>query len=264
MRGAARWLGFSGAARWLGFAGAALSWALLAGCSRGGGAASQKTITVFAAASLDASFRTIGSAYETAYPGEKVVFQFAGTPTLVTQLEHGAVADLFASADEANMKKAADLGLLARPAEDFAMNRLVIAVVKGNPKKIAGLADLARREILVALCAPSVPAGRYAKQILERAKVAVEPRTFEDSVRGVVGKVGLGEVDAGIVYQTDVRAAADRVDGIAIPSDANVLARYPAAVLKGSPRPEAAQRFLDLLRSQDGRRILESHGFLLP
>jgi molybdate transport system substrate-binding protein len=244
---------------------AALALLAAASCSGTSSPSGEKTtVNVYAAASLEASFREIGAAFAKANPNDTAAFQFAGSPTLVTQIQNGAAADVFASADEPNMAKLDGAQLLAGAPEIFAHNRLAIAVVPGNPKHIAGLADLARADVVLALCAPEVPAGRYGKEILARAGVKVAPKTLEESVRGVVGKVGLDEVDAGIVYVSDVRASAGKVAGVAIPGEQNVIANYPIAVVKGSKAPGAARRFVAFVRSPEGARILAAYGFEIP
>lgn len=221
-------------------------------------------VVVFAAASLTDAFGAVGKALEAANPGTKITFSFGGSSGLVAQLQQGAPADVFASADEANMKKLTDAALVAAPPVDFATNKLQIVVPKGNPKHIAALADLARPGVIVALCAPSVPCGSFAAQALQQAGVALKPASLEDSVRGVLTKAQLGEIDAGIVYATDVLAGGDKVEGIAIPDAVNPIATYPIAVLKAAKNQAAAQAFQSYVRSPAGREILARYGFLTP
>ena len=218
------------------------------------------TLDVFAAASLTESFRQIGADFQRAHPAAKVVLNFNGSPTLVTQIQQGAPADLFASADQANMEKVTAGGLASGAAQVFAHNQLEIVVAKGNPKHIAGLADLARPGLLVVLAGPSVPAGRYAGQALAAAGVRVTPVSQETDVKSVVSKVALGEADAGIAYVTDVRAGGPEVGGVAIPSRDNVTSTYPAVVLKGAGNPVAARAFLDYLLGP-GQATLARYGF---
>ena len=231
------------------------------GRSSGGSPASPTEIKVFAAASLTAAFTKLGQQYTAANGGTKVTFDFAGSQALATQIRQGAPADVFASADATNMDKAKDL--VATP-QNFASNRLQIVVEKGNPRGVKGLADLARGDLKVVLAAPDVPAGKYAQQILDKAGVTVKPVSQEDNVKAVVGKVSLGEADAGIVYATDVAAGGDKVAGVDIPKDQNVLATYPIAVVKASRNQDAAQAFVDLVRSTEGQRVLDGYGFLPP
>jgi molybdate transport system substrate-binding protein len=240
----------------------------LAGCGGGddsgdggSGAAGPAEIKVFAAASLTAAFTMLGEQYSSANGGAKVTFNFAGSQALATQIQQGAPADVFASADVPNLDKVKDL--VGTP-QSFASNRLAIVVEQGNPKAVEGLDDLADPDLKVVLAAEEVPAGKYAKQVLDQAGVAVTPVSREDNVKAVVTKVSLGEADAGIVYVTDVTAGGDKVEGVAIPEDQNVTATYPIATVKASQAPEAAQAFVDLVRSAEGQQVLQEHGFLPP
>jgi molybdate transport system substrate-binding protein len=225
------------------------------------GGESPTGIKVFAAASLTAAFNQLGERYTAANGGTKVSFNFAGSQALATQIRQGAPADVFASADVPNMDKARDL---VDPPQNFASNRLRIVVEKGNPRGVKSLDDLAGKDLKVVLAAPQVPAGRYAEQILDRAGVSVQPVSLEDNVKAVVTKVSLGEADAGVVYATDVTAAGDKIEGVDIPKDQNVTATYPIATVKASRHQQQAQAFVDLVRSPDGQRVLESFGFLPP
>jgi molybdate transport system substrate-binding protein len=225
------------------------------------GGESPTEIKVFAAASLTAAFSQLGEQYTAANGGTKVTFNFAGSQVLATQIRQGAPADVFASADVPNMDKAKDL---VDPPQNFASNLLRIVVEKGNPRGVKGLGDLARKDLKVVLAAPEVPAGRYAEQILDKAGVTVQPVSQEDNVKAVVTKVSLGEADAGIVYATDVTAGGDKIEGVDIPKDQNVTATYPIATVKASKHQQQAQAFVDLVRSPDGQRVLESFGFLPP
>lgn len=221
------------------------------------------TLTVFAAASLTEAFDRAGADFHRLHPAATVQFNFAGSPTLVTQITQGAQADVFASADQANMDKITTAGLGARTPLVFARNKLEIVVEKGNPKHITGLADLARPGLLVVLAGPTVPAGKYAGQALQAAGVKVTPVSQEIDVKSVVSKVALGEADAGIVYLTDVKAAGSSVEGVVIPDQYNVVATYPAVVLKGAANPVAAGAFLNYLLGP-GRANLASFGFAAP
>ena len=218
-----------------------------------------REISVFAASSLTDAFTQLGEDFTAAHPGVTVTFNFAGSNDLVTQLQQGAPADVLATADTKSMEAAGDL---AGAPQAFAGNKLVIAVAPGNPEHITGLADLAREDLKVVLAAPEVPAGKYAEEVLAGAGVTVEPVSLEVSVKGVVTKVSLGEADAGIVYATDVDAAQDKLDGVAIPDDVNVIATYPIAALAASEHPEDAQAFVDLVLSAEGQKVLADYGFL--
>jgi molybdate transport system substrate-binding protein len=236
----------------------------LAACGGGGsggsGGQSPAEIKVFAAASLTAAFTELGRRY-TAAQGTKVTFNFAGSQALATQIGQGAPADVFASADLDNMAKVKDL--VGTP-QSFASNRLAIVVEQGNPRGIRTLDDLAGGDVKVVLAAGEVPAGRYAKQVLDRAGVKVTPVSQEDNVKAVVAKVSLGEADAGIVYVTDVAAGGARVEGVDIPREQNVVATYPIATVKAGKAQDAAQAFMDLVLSGQGQQVLHRYGFLPP
>jgi molybdate transport system substrate-binding protein len=236
----------------------------LAACGGGGsggsGGQSPAEIKVFAAASLTAAFTELGRRY-TAAQGTKVTFNFAGSQALATQIGQGAPADVFASADLDNMAKVKDL--VGTP-QSFASNRLAIVVEQGNPRGIRTLDDLAGGDVKVVLAAREVPAGRYAKQVLDRAGVKVTPVSQEDNVKAVVAKVSLGEADAGIVYVTDVAAGGARVEGVDIPREQNVVATYPIATVKAGKAQDAAQAFMDLVLSGQGQEVLHRYGFLPP
>jgi molybdate transport system substrate-binding protein len=220
------------------------------------------TVSVFAAASLTDSFKALGSAFQTAHPGVTVQFNFAGTPTLVTQIEQGAQADVLASADTTNMDKLTADGFAAGTAQVFARNQLEIVVGPGNPKQIGVLADLARPGLIYISEAATVPAGKYSLQALAKAGVSARPKSLETDVKSVVSKVELGEADAGIVYTTDVKAAGSRVQGVSIPATDNVVATYPIVAVKGAKNSAAADAFIAYVRSSTGQSNLESFGFL--
>jgi len=222
-----------------------------------------RTVNVFAAASLTAAFQAMNPAFEKAHPDVRVQLNFAGSPTLVQQIQQGAPADVFASADEANMQKLVDSKEVAGAAQLFARNKLQIVVPAGNPKQIAGLADLAKPGLAIALCGPTVPCGRYAAEAFGKAGVAVPAASQEVDVKAVLSKVAMGEADVGIVYVTDVRAAAGKVEGVDIPESSNVTARYPIALMKNAPNAVAAAAFIEFVLSPEGQQLLASFGFLL-
>jgi molybdate transport system substrate-binding protein len=227
-------------------------------------AAVEGDITVFAATSLAESFTAVGEAFTAANPDAKATFSFDASSALVAQITQGAPADLFASADVANMDKLTTAGLNGTEPVIFATNLLTIIVAPGNPKGIAGAADLANPDHKVVLCAEEVPCGRYAKQILDTAAVTVTPVSLEQNVRGVVTKVTAGEADAGIVYVTDVTAAGADAESVEIPADINVVAEYPIASVKTSAHPEVDQAFIDFLTGPDGQGIMAEYGFGQP
>jgi molybdate transport system substrate-binding protein len=231
------------------------------GSGGGSGGQSPSEIKVFAAASLTAAFNELGPQFSAANGGTRVTFNFAGSQALATQIQQGAPADVFASADLNNMDKVKDL--VGTP-QNFASNLLAIVVEKGNPRGIKTLDDLASSDVKVVLAAEEVPAGRYAKQILDQAGVKVTPVSQEDNVKGVATKVSLGEADAGIVYVTDVTAGGDKVEGVDIPKEQNVTATYPIATVKASKAQDKAQAFMDLVLSDQGQQVLAKYGFLAP
>jgi|DewCreStandDraft_5_1066085.scaffolds.fasta_scaffold00469_13 molybdate transport system substrate-binding protein len=237
----------------------------------------QGQVTVFAAASLTDVFTEIGTALERANPGTKIVFNFAGSPALRTQLEQGARADVFASADEPTMDAVDRQGLLAGPPRLFALNRLVVIVPAQNPGAIERLQDLARPGLKLVLARSDVPVGAYARQALARMsqdpafgttfaeRVLANVVSEEPNVRQVVTKVQLGEADAGIVYATDASAGVrEAVRSIPLPDQFNVIARYPIAVVKNAPNEPGARAFVDYVLSPAGQAILAKHGFLPP
>jgi molybdate transport system substrate-binding protein len=221
------------------------------------------TVNVFAAASLTEAFTQIGKDFEAANPGSKVTFNFAGSSALATQIDQGAPADVFAAASPATMKMVTDAGNADGTPVVFVKNQLVIAVGKGNPKGITGLSDLTKPDLKVALCAVEVPCGAAAKKALDAAKVTLKPVTLEQDVKAALSKVKLGEVDAALVYRTDVKAAAADVDGIEFPESAGAVNDYPIAVLKNSANKPAAQAFLAYVQAQ-GKAVLTAAGFQAP
>jgi molybdate transport system substrate-binding protein len=231
---------------------------LLASCS---GKASKREVTlhVLAAASLTEAFAAIGQLFEREHSSVRVVFDFAGSSALVRQLHEGAPAGVLATADEPTMQQAVAAGDATAP-HLFAHNRLEIVVPRGNPKEVAGLADFGRLRV-VALAAPSVPAGRYAAEAFARAGLAVPAASQEPDVKAVLTKVELGEADAGVVYVSDALAARDRVTRVTIPPEHNVVASYSVATARRSRhRPEAAA-FVAAVRSPAGQRVLGRFGF---
>ena len=200
-------------------------------------------LTVLAAASLSESFKEVGKAFQEKHPGTKVTFSFDASSALALQANNGAPADVFASADQANMKKVTDAGNAADP-RVFAHNKLAIIVAKGNPKKITGLADFGKPSVSFVLCAPEVPCGKYGAEALTKAGVKAKPKSLETNVKAVMTKVTGGEVDAGIGYVTDAKAAAASAEGVEIADQYNVVAEYPISVLKQSPNPKLADAFL--------------------
>ena len=224
------------------------------GCGGGGrDTGDPGNVTVFAAASLTDVFSDVADAFEAANPDVEVTLQFAGSSRLAAQINAGAHADVLAAADE---RTAAQVD--ARQVTVFARNRLAIAVPPENPAGVTGLDSLSADDLVLALCAPDVPCGALAEQVGGPRLVAAAD-TREPNVRGVLTKVLLGEVDAGLVYATDVAAAGDAVAGIDIFHPAEVA--YPAALLSDSP--EAAE-FVAFLLSPRAQELLAAAGFEAP
>lgn len=244
--------------------------ALAAACGTSSGTASTSAsstslsgyIQVFAAASLMASFDAIGISFHGDNPGVGVKLNYAGTPTLVTQIEQGAPADVFASADTTNMDKLTADGFAMGGSQVFAHNNLEIVVAPGNPKGITGLADLAKPGLIYITEAPTVPAGKYSLQALQAAGVKVTPKSLETSVTAVISKIELGEADAGIVYTTDVTAAGNKVQGVQIPAAQNVIATYPIVAVKATTQSAVANAFIAYVLSAKGQTTLATFGFL--
>ena len=221
-------------------------------------------VLVFAAASLTDAFGALGDAFTDGNPQVEVVLNLAGSQTLASQIVEGAPADVFASADTTQMDVVARAGDLAADPQVFTVNRLAIAVEPGNPLGITGLEDLADPELLLVLSAEEVPAGRYARQALDAAGVAVTPVSLERDVRAARSKVELGEADASIVYASDIVAAGSRVAGVDLPAEHNVTATYPIARLAGARNPEVADAFVAFVLSARGQAMLAEYGFTAP
>ena len=222
------------------------------------------TLTVFAAASLTDVLTGLGQQLEEENPELTVQFSFAGSSALATQLTQGAPADVFASANPAQMAVVTDAGLAAGEPTVFTANVLQIAVPAGNPAGVTGLADFGREELALAVCAPDVPCGAAAEDVFAAVGVTPRPDTQEQDVRAALTKVELGEVDAALVYATDVTAAADAVEGIAFPEAEVAVNDYPLVTLAGAPDAEAAEAFVDLVLSDVGQQALQDAGFRSP
>lgn len=221
------------------------------------------TINVFAAASLTEAFSTLGRQFEDAHPGVKVVFNFAASSALAEQINQGAPADVFASASTKNMDQVVSAGGASNPTP-FVKNVMEIAVPPTNPAHVATVNDLANRGVKVALCQSQVPCGATAEQVFTKAKITVKPVTEEADVKSVLSKVELDEVDAGVVYVTDVRSAGTKVKGISIASNVNASTTYPIAALTHAHNSAAAQAFVAYVLSPAGASVLTADGFEQP
>ncbi len=221
-------------------------------------------ITVFAASSLTEAFTEIGEDFSSKYKGTTVTFNFGSSSTLETQLEQAAPGDVFASADTANVDKLDAAGGVSGASVVFVRNRLEIAVEPGNPKNIKTLADTVKPDVLLTLCAPEVPCGKYALQAYDNAGVAVPTVPTGLTAKDTLSKVSLGEADAAVVYVTDVKAASPDVDGVKIAKADNVIAEYAIAVVKGIANTATAKAFIRYVMSKAGQATLQQYGFLAP
>ena len=219
------------------------------------------TITVFAAASLTGSFQEIADAFTTEHPDVTVTFNFGGSSGLATQIVEAAPADVFAAASPATMKTVTDAALTEGDPVDFASNVLEIAVAKGNPGAIVGIEDFANADKTIALCAAEVPCGAASAKLFTELGITPSVDTYEQDVKAVLTKVELGEVDAGLVYVTDVRDAGDAIEGIEVDS---APVKYPIATLASSTNKEAAHAFIAFVLSGKGQGILKAAGFGAP
>jgi molybdate transport system substrate-binding protein len=243
----------------------------LSACSGGEASTETRMLTVYAAASLTDAFTEIGKAFEASNPGVTVIFNFGGSQNLRTQIEQGAPADVFASANTKEMDTLV-LGKLVETDSPriFLSNQLVVILPKNNPAGITSLEELSKPGLKLILAAEDVPAGKYARQILEnlnatlgsdyKEKVLANVVSNEDNIRQAVTKVQLGEADASIVYVSDAVAVPD-LPQIQIPADVNVVAEYPIAPLSGSANSELANSFIVYVLSPDGQATLKKWGF---
>ena len=242
--------------------------AIAAGCGSSSKSSSSGkpsgNLNVFAAASLTGALTAEQAAFQQANPGLHIANDFAGTQQLVTQIQQGAPADVFASADQAHMQTLVDAGLVETP-QVFAKNKLEIAVEPGNPKHIRTLADLEKPGVTLVLADPSVPVGKYTLQAFQNAKLPPpKPKSLELDVKSTLAKLTDGEADAVVVYVTDVQAAGDKVQGVEIPAAQNVTATYPIAVVKASKNQAAALAYVNDVLNGAGQQILRSQGFRPP
>ncbi len=221
-------------------------------------------VMVFAAASLKPAFTQIGQRFKAENPGTGVEFEFAGSSELAIQLTQGATADVFASADTAQMDKVSTAGLLTGDPTNFASNTLVIVTAPGNPKKIGTFADLARPGLNVVTCQQPVPCGAATRRVEDSTGVRLNPVSEELSVTDALNKVTSGQADAALVYVTDARTAGSKVATVTFPEAAGAVNVYPIGVLKKAPLPTQARKFVDLVTSPTGQQILAQAGFVRP
>jgi molybdate transport system substrate-binding protein len=222
------------------------------------------SITVSAAASLTEAFTQLGRQFQKQYKGTTVTFNFGSSSTLETQIQQGAPADVFASADTTNVDKLSAAGDVSGKPVVFARNLLEIAVAKGNPKKIKALADTLKPGVQLVLCAATVPCGKFALAAYQQAGLTAPKVPTSQDVKATLSNVTLGTADAAIVYVTDVKAAKGKVAGVVIPPAQNVVATYPIAVVKSSANAATAQAFVKYVASPAGKATLLKFGFLKP
>lgn len=265
-----------GSARRLAGLAAALGACALAGCSSSGsstapstatsassGTSGTGTITVFAAASLTGTFTQLGKQFEAANPGDTVKFSFGPSSGLATQITSGAPADVFASAAPANMSTVVKAGDATSP-QDFAKNTAEVAVPPGNPGGVTTVSDLSKSSVKTALCQPQVPCGVVASQVFENVGITVRPVTLQPDVKSVLTQVELGNVDAGVVYVTDVKAAGSKVKGVTVPAGKNASTLYPIAAVNDSAHKSEAKAFVAYVMSPAGQKVLGAAGFEQP
>ena len=221
------------------------------------------TITVFAAASLQGAFTTIGKQFEAAHPGTTVKFNFGASSSLATEITSGSPADVFASAAPQNMDTVVKAGDASSPVT-FAKNVMEVAVPPSNPAHVTSVSDLSKSSVKTALCQPQVPCGFTAAKVFSNAKISVKPVTLQPDVKSVLTQVELDNVDAGMVYVTDVKAAGTKVKGIKIPASENATTDYPIATITSSKNKDTAQAFASYVASPAGEKVLAADGFEKP
>jgi|SRR5450755_3327635 molybdate transport system substrate-binding protein len=225
--------------------------------------ASKGSITVFAAASLMGTFTQLGKQFDSAHPGDTVKFSFGPSSGLATEIISGAPADVFASASPTNMEMVVKAGDAANP-QTFAKNTMEVAVPPSNPGKVTSVKDLAKSAVKVALCQPQVPCGVVAAEIFKNAGITVKPVTLQPDVKSVLTQVETGNVDAGMVYVTDVMAAGTKVKGVTIPASEEASTLYPIATISNSKQKSVAQAFVAYVLSPTGQQVLTAAGFEKP
>lgn len=241
------------------------------GCSSSNGSSSTatssapaRTLTVFAAASMTSTFNDLGKTFEQQNAGVKVTFNYAGSQALAQQITNGAPADVFASANQANMKTVTDAGLASGTAQVYATNVLEIVVPKDNPANVTSFQDLAKSGLKLVTCAPSVPCGAATQTIEKATGITLKPVSEEQAVTDVLTKVRTGQADAGLVYKTDVLSAGDAVKGISFPESSKAVNTNYIVSLKNAPQSELADKFVDLVLSDAGQQVLQKAGFGKP
>ena len=244
--------------------------ALLSGCgqktppSTTASTSSAHSIVVFAATLLKPAFPLLAGKFQTDNPGAAIDFNFATSSELANKLSQGASADVFASADSAQMDTVVKADLTSSDPINFASNTLVIVTAPGDPKQIRSFADLAKPDLRVAVCQASAACGSAAQRIEDNTGVHLNPVSEESVSSGVLGKVTSGDADAGLVYLTDAHKAGDKVTAVQFPESNEAVNSYPIAVLKHASQPALAQKFVDLVTGATGQRVLTQAGFASP
>lgn len=221
-------------------------------------------LRVLAAASLTEAFGELERTYEQAHPDVDVQVSYDSSSTLTQQVLEGAPADVLATADEQSMATVTGEGLVATEAVTFATNTLTLVTPPDDPGGVSSVADLESDDVTVAVCVPQAPCGQAARALLALDDVTVTPTTEQENVKSVLTQVVIGQVDAGLVYVTDARAAGDQVRTVAVDNASSVVSSYPVAVLADADSPAAAQDWVELVTSAPGRRVLRSYGFGPP
>jgi molybdate transport system substrate-binding protein len=248
--------------------------AVAAGCSSGSNSSSSGSspkptssltgsITVFAASSLQGAFTTIGQQFQAAHPGTAVKFNFGASSSLAQEITAGSPADVFASAAPQNMDSVVSAGDASSPVT-FAKNVMEVAVPPSNPANVTSVNQLASSSVKTALCQPQVPCGVTAGKVFSNAKITVTPVTLQPDVKSVLTQVELDNVDAGMVYVTDVKAAGTKVKGVPIPANENASTDYPIATINSSKNKATAQAFMAYVNSANGQKVLSADGFQKP
>lgn len=246
---------------------------ILAGCSSSAGKPTKGSaspgkhavgaVVVYAAASLTEAFDTLKTQFENAHPGSTITLKFGASSDLAAQLAQGAPADVFASASPKNMDSVVSAGVAANPVT-FTSNTAEIAVPPSNPGKVRSIRDLAGKGVKVATCAPAVPCGALAAKVFQNARLAVKPVASAKDVKSTLAVVESGDVDAGVVYVTDVRAAGNKVKGIRIPASVNARTNYEIAAVKQAKSPTLAKDWVNFVNSPAGKKVLVADGFTAP
>lgn len=230
----------------------------------GAASAEERSLRVYAAASLTDAFNQLSEEFEAEHPGVNVTVNYGGSSGLAQQLIEGSPGDVFASADTNNMTKVTDAGLTDNQPQTFATNTLTLVVPVDNPADIESFEDLRREGVSLVTCAPEVPCGAATRRVEEANGVELEPVSEENAVTDVLGKVRSGQADAGIVYVTDAESAGQDVRQVELPGADQAVNEYPIVTLRDSPQKQLANEFVHLVTGERGQNILREAGFGAP